>query len=531
MRAHPRREHEATAPSVTVTGTGAGTGRPVRETPATDRRALRPVFASLMVAMLLATLDHTTVATALPTIVGELGDLGQLAWVIAAYMLAATIAAPIIGRASDLLGRKRVYLATIGLFVLGALLSGSALSIEALIAFRAVQGLGAGGTIALTQTVIADVVSPRERGRYQALVGAVFAFASVIGPLLGGLFVDHATWRLVFWMNVPLGIIALVVINRRLHLPLAQGGRRIDWFGALLLTAGVTSLLLAMSWGGSVLPWTSPALAGLLAGGLLALLLFIWVERRVVEPIVPLRLFRNRVLAIGCALSAVTGVSMFGVIMFSPLLLQAGLGATPTASGLLMLPLMVGFVSTNVVAGRLITRWGRYKAFPVAGSCTIVAGLVWLSTLDAAASLAEAALALGVIGLGLGMILHVVVIAVQNAVRPADLGSATALVQFFRTVGGTTGVTFYGAMLGLHVARSALEAPGGGSVEELLHSPAGLAQLSAPLRSAVQGVLTDGITLLFALSIPLALAGVVLAVLLPERALGDRPGAQGDAPD
>lgn len=517
---------DTTPAQVARDGAGHTAGAARTPSPVTDRRALRPVFASLMVAMLMAALDHTTVATALPTIVGELGDLSRLAWVVAAYMLAATVAAPVIGRASDQLGRKRVYLAAIGVFVLGALLSGAATSLGQLIAFRAVQGLGAGGTIALSQTVIADVVAPRERGRYQALLGTVFAFASVVGPLLGGLFVDHATWRLVFWMNVPLGLLALAVIHRRLNLPARPGGRRIDWVGASLLTVSVTALLLALSWGGSVLGWTSPALLGLVAGGLLALALFVWVERRVDAPIVPLRLFRNRVLAVGSALSAVTGLSMFGVIMFSPLFLQAGLGTTPTRSGMLMLPLMGAFVSANITSGRLITRWGVYKPFPVAGTIAICAGLVWLSTLGAGTPLAEASAALAVVGLGLGMVVQVVLIAVQNAVPVADLGSATSLVQFFRTIGGTVGITFYGALLSLHVARASLAGLGGASVDELLHSPARMAQLSAPVREAVQGTLADGITGLFMLTIPVAVVGIVLALLLPHVPLGDRAAGQ-----
>jgi EmrB/QacA subfamily drug resistance transporter len=491
-----------------------------------ERKALRPVFASLMLAMLIAALDHTTVATALPTIVGELGDLSHLAWVIAAYMLAATIAAPILGRASDQLGRKRVYMGAIAVFVLGGLLAGSATSLPQLIAFRAIQGLGGGGTIALTQTVIADVVSPRERGRYQALLGAVYGVASVAGPLLGGLFVDNVTWRLVFWMNVPLGILALVVIHRRLHLGPAQGSRRIDWVGAMLLTVSVTSLLLVITWGGSVLAWTSPALLALLAGGVLALLAFVWVQRRVTQPIVPLRLFRNRVFAIGCSLSTLAGLGMFGVIMFAPLYLQTVLGVSATASGLLMLPLMAGFVATNTASGRLITRFGRYKPFPVAGTIAMTAGVTWLSRLGVSTSQAEACLALGLVGLGLGMVMQVLVMAVQNAVRPADLGSATALVQFFRTIGGTVGVTFFGALLRAHLARSPIERISGGSVQDVLQSPARLADLPEPVLLAIREILADGITLLFTTSIPVVAAGIVLALLLPELPLGNRTGSE-----
>lgn len=478
--------------------------------------ALRPVFATLMLALLLAALDHTTVATALPRIVGDLGDLSQLAWVVTAYMLAATIAAPVIGRLSDQLGRKRVYQAAIGVFVLGALLSGSATSLGQLVAFRFLQGTGAGGVIALTQTIIADLVSPRERGRYQGLLGAVFGFASVAGPLLGGLFVDHATWRFVFWMNVPLGLLALAVIQTRLHLPQGSGRRRIDWFGTALLTGGVTALLLAVSWGGNVLAWDAPALFALVAGGACALAGFVLVQRRVSEPIVPLRLFGNRVFAVGSALSFVCGVGMFGTIVFTPLFLQTVLEASATASGLLLLPLLAGFICSSITAGRLITRWGRYKPFPIAGTVLATAGLWRMSTLGPSSSHVDAGVAMAVTGLGLGMVVQVVVIAVQNSVEREDLGSATSLAQFFRTIGGTIGITLYGALLNARLAGGALERLGSGTVDELLHSPARIAALPPATRTAVLASLSDGITFLFALSVPVLAVGILLALALPE---------------
>jgi EmrB/QacA subfamily drug resistance transporter len=359
--------------------------------PGSPQRSLRPVFAGLMLAMLLAALDHTIVATALPTIVGELGDLAALPWVVTAYMLAATVSVPVIGRLSDQLGRTRVFQAAIGLFVLGALASGTALSLPWLVAARVVQGAGAGGVIALTQTTIADLVSARDRGRYHGLLGAVFGVASIAGPLLGGLFVDHLSWRLAFWLNVPLGLLAMAVIGRLLRLSPTGGRRRVDWVGATLLTAGVAGLLLVIASAGRDGGLT-PGLAGLAAAIVALLALFLLSQRRADEPIVPLGLFRNRVFALGSALGFVVGVGMFGTLIYTPLYLQAVLGASATASGFLLLPLLGGLIAATVVSGRLVTRWGRYKPFPVAGTFLLALGVWLLSGLGADTTRLEAAL-------------------------------------------------------------------------------------------------------------------------------------------
>jgi EmrB/QacA subfamily drug resistance transporter len=505
-----------------VTGEARTTGRGTAGQRA-ERRALRPVFLGLMLALMLAALDSTIVATALPTIVGELGDLAQLAFVVTAYLLAATIAGPLFGGLSDQLGRKRVFQAAIALFLLGALLSGAATGITQLLAFRFVQGAGAGGLLALTQTVIADLVSPRERGRYAGYIGTVFGVASILGPVLGGLFVDQGLWRLVFWINVPLALFALVVLHRLLHLPRATPAhRRVDWAGSGLLVAGVGAVLLALALGGRVLPWFAPAWLALMGLGIAALAGLVVVERRAEHPLLPPALFRNRVFVVGSSLGLVTGMAMFTVIVFTPLYLQTVTGVSATSSGLLLISLLVGMVTGTVSSGRAIVRWGRYKVFPVVGSSFMVAGLLGLASLHPDDGLARVGVSLVAVGLGLGLIVQVVVLAVQNAVERRHLGSATSLAQFFRTLGSTTGVTVAGVILQARVSGElAVDVvngtlPAGTRVQQLLNSPAAIAALPGPVRSVVEGALADGITFLFALAVPMAAVAFVLALLLPE---------------
>jgi EmrB/QacA subfamily drug resistance transporter len=488
---------------------------------AADRRALLPVIGGLMLALMLAALDNTIVSTALPTIVGELGDLGQLAFVVSSYMLAATISVPIFGRLSDLLGRKRVFMAAIVIFVSGAALSGASVSLSQLIGFRLIQGVGAGGLMAMTMTILAELVSPRERGRYAGYIGAVFGTSSIIGPVLGGLFVDHASWRLVFWVSVPLGLLALAVLQRLLRLPAPVGPPpRVDWGGAALLVVSVGAGLLALSWGGSLLPWGSPAwlaTAGLAVVGLAAL----WVvERRVSAPIVPLALFRNRVFAVAAPLGFLTGVAMFATIVFMPMYLQAVVGMSATGSGLLLVSLLAGLVATTTLSGRAIVRWGRYRPFPIAGAALMLLGLVGLATLGDEPGLHRIGGSLLVVGLGLGMIIQIIVLAVQNAVPARDLGSATALTQFFRMLGATVGLAAAGVLLQARLAATiGADLPAGTDLAELLSSPTAIAALPGPLRTLVEGGLADGILFIYAAVVPVVLVAFVLAWLLPHQEL------------
>jgi EmrB/QacA subfamily drug resistance transporter len=411
-----------------------------------DRRRLLLTFSGLLLAMLLASLDQTIVSTALPTIVGELGGLDQLSWVVTAYMLAATVTIPVWGRVSDLYGRKRLFQAAIVVFLAGSALSGAAQSLGELVAFRALQGLGAGGLMTLAMAIVADIVSPRERGRYQGYIQMVFVLASVAGPLLGGLFSDHLSWRWVFYVNLPIGAVALAVISTTLeHSP---PGRRpaIDYAGAALLAGTLTAILLATTWGGSQYAWTSPEVLGVAAAAVVLLAGFVARERRAPEPILPLRLLRDPVFDVVSVVLFLTTCAFFAAIVFTPLYLQLVTGASATSSGLLLLPLLLAAAASTAVSGRLISRTGRYKRFPIAGLALMAAGLLLLSRMDASTPRATASLFLVVFGLGFGMVSQVLTVAVQNAVERSDIGIATASANLFRALGGSVGVAIFGAI-------------------------------------------------------------------------------------
>src|SRR5580765_648256 len=333
-------------------------------------RALTTVFAALMLGMFLAALDQTIVSTALPTIVGDLGGLNHLSWVVTSYLLASTVSTPIYGKLGDMYGRKPVFLAAIIIFLVGSMLAGLSQSMDQLIAFRFLQGAGAGGLMVSAQAIIADIVPPRQRGRYMGLIGSVFAVASVAGPLLGGFLVETFSWRWVFFVNVPIGALAVVVVATRLHLPTPTIRHRIDFLGAGLLAGGVSALILGTTWGGSEYPWGSTTIIGLAAGGVALLVLFVWRETQAEEPILPLSLFRSSVFSIANSMGFTIGMTLFGAIIFIPLYLQLVYGASPTSSGLRLLPLMAGLLVAAILSGRWISRVGRYRMFPIAGTAT-----------------------------------------------------------------------------------------------------------------------------------------------------------------
>ena len=406
----------------------------------------RATFAGLLLAMLLASLDQTIVATALPTIVRDLGGLDQLSWVVTAYLLGATVTMPLWGRASDLYGRKPLFLAAIGVFLAGSALSGAAQDLTQLIAFRALQGLGAGGLMTLAMAIVAEIVSPRERGRYQGYIQMVFVIASVAGPLLGGLFADHLSWRWVFYVNLPIGAATIALIVSALHLPVERKPVRIDSLGAALLAGGLMCLLLVTTWGGREYAWDSAEIAGLAAGAVALLVLFVAQERRAAEPILPLRLFRQPVFVIVSAALFLTTLAFFAVIVYMPVYLQVATGATATESGLLLLPLLLAATASTAIAGRVISRTGRYKAFPVTGLALMAVGLALLSGIGANTAYGGVALLLVFFGVGFGMVSQVLTIAIQNAVERSELGIATASANLFRSLGGAVGVALFGAL-------------------------------------------------------------------------------------
>src|SRR5215212_2379378 len=457
------------------------------ENPTLTGRQLWLSFGGLLLAMLLASLDQTIVSTALPTVVRDLGGLDQIAWVVTAYMLGATVSMPLWGRISDLYGRKRLFQGAIVVFLLGSALSGAAASLGELVTFRALQGLGAGGLMTLAMAIVADIIAPRERGRYQGYIQMVFVVASVAGPLLGGFFADEASWRWVFYVNLPIGAIALAVITTQLDLPARHERHRIDYLGAALLAGALTAILLVTTWGGDRYAWTSPAILGLGAGALALLAGFVLQERRAAEPILPLRLFRDRVFVVVSATLFTATLALFAAIVFLPVFLQTVTGASAEGSGLLLLPLLVATTATTAVVGRVISRTGRYKVFPAVGLGVMGVGLLLLSTMDASTSRAVTALFMVVFGVGFGMVSQVLVLAIQNAVDRRDIGIATASANLFRGLGGAIGAAALGAVFAGHVS-------GGAGVEARV----------------------DGVDAVFLVAAPVALIGMVIVLFLRE---------------
>jgi EmrB/QacA subfamily drug resistance transporter len=476
-------------------------------------------FAGLLLAMLLAAVDQTIVATALPTIVGDLGSLNELSWVVTAYLLAATVSMPIWGRLSDLSGRKPLFQAAIVIFLTGSALSGLAQTLGELIAFRALQGLGAGGLMTLAMAIVADIIPPRERGRYQGYIQLVFVLASVAGPLLGGFFVDQLTWRWIFFVNLPIGALALLVISTTLHVPARRSRPRIDYPGTALLAGSLTSMLLVATWGGRQYAWTSATIAGLAIAAAVLLVGFLFQERRAHEPILPLRLFRDGVFDVVSISLFLTACAFFAAIVFMPLYLQIVTGASATTSGLLLLPLLLGAATTTAISGRLISRTGRYKVFPLAGLAVMAVGLLLLSDLDATSSRTRACVFVGIFGLGFGLVSQVLTLAIQNSVEPRDIGIATASANLFRALGGSLGVAVFGAIFASRLSTSlARTIPGRAHVDpnRLQASPAAIRSLPVDLQLAVQHAVASSLHVVFLVAAPFAALGLIAVLFLRE---------------
>ncbi len=505
-----------------------------------DHRRVLVVVVGLLLGMLLAALDQTVVATALPTIVGDLGGASHIAWIVTAYLLASTVSTPLWGKLGDLYGRKWFFQAAIVIFLVGSAMSGLSQTLGMLIVFRAIQGLGAGGLIVGAQAIIGDVVSPRERGKYQGLFGAVFAVTTVIGPLLGGFLTQHASWRWVFYLNLPLGAVALVVTAAVLPSDQVRIKRVVDWTGSVLLTLSVTALILVASLGGITFAWGSAPIVTLAVVGVVLLGVWALVERRATEPILPLKLFANRVFSAASAIGFVVGFALFGAVTFLPVFLQVAKGTDPTMSGLQLLPLMLGMLVTSVVSGFLISRWGRYKVFPVVGSALMTLGLFLLSTVTATTPDLLMYLDMVVMGLGLGGVMQVLVIAVQNAVDHRDLGVATAGATFFRSIGGSFGTAVFGAIFAnVLVSRLASDLHGIRIPKNLGSSvnPGLLAHLPPAIHHGVTSAYSSTIDTVFLVSVPISAAAFLLTFLLPEIHLrthagaGPEAGGAGGAPD
>src|SRR5215213_2066878 len=495
--------------------------------PVLSHRQILTVLTGLMLGMLVAALSQTIVATALPTIVGELGGQEQLSWVVSATLLASTASTPIWGKLSDLYGRKIMFQSAIGIFLAGSLASGFSQNMAQLIGFRAVQGLGVGGLMALSQAIMGDVVSPRERGRYQGYIGSVFGLATVAGPLLGGFLVEHLSWRWTFWAGIPVGLAALAVTERVLKLPFPRGRHAIDWLGAFFIVASVSALLLVLSLGGKEFDWNSAWTYGLLAFSVVMLACSVWQERRAEEPIMSPHLFSNHTFVITSLAGFVVGVAMFGAIIFLPQYLQIVKGESPTASGLLTLPLMVGLLGTSIASGLVITRTGRYKIFPIVGLLLAAVGLTLMGQLDVDTSLVVAGAYMFVTGAGIGLVMQVLVLATQNAVPQEDLGVATSGATFFRSLGGAMGVAVFGALL-THRLRDTIPSRlaeagvparslGGGAPQ--LGSPAQIGALPEPVHTAVITGFADALQTTFLAAAPFAILGLLVILFLKEQPL------------
>jgi EmrB/QacA subfamily drug resistance transporter len=473
--------------------------------------------------LLLAALDQTIVSTALPTIVGDLGGASHLSWVVTAYLLASTASTPLWGKLGDMYGRKIFFQAAIVIFLVGSVLSGISSSMTELIAFRALQGIGGGGLLIGAQTIIGDVVAPRDRGRYQGLFGAVFGISSVIGPLIGGLLVDNLSWHWIFYINVPIGIVALGVTAAVLPSRLSRVHHVIDYLGALLVGLAATSLVLLTSLGGTTYPWGSAEIVTFGVAGVALTVAFVLVERRAAEPVVPLYLFANRVFAVASAVGFVVGFAMFGAITFLPLFLQIVKGVNPTVSGVRLLPLVGGLILTSAGSGQLISRYGRYKPFPIVGTALMMVGLFLLSRLGPSTSTALTSVYMFVFGVGLGGVMQVLVIAVQNAVEYKDLGAATSGATFFRSMGGSFGTAAFGAifanLLTGNIAHylKGVKLPGGQSGSSV--SPAGLAKLPPQAHGGYVQAYAHSLQTVFLVAVPIAGVAFLLTWLLPELTL------------
>jgi len=486
------------------------------------QRGLGLIIIALMLGMLLGALDQTIVSTALPTIVSDLGGLEQLSWVVTGYMLASTVSTPLWGKLGDQFGRKWLFVGAIVIFLAGSALCGLSQNMGQLIGFRTLQGLGGGGLMVLAQAIIGDVVSPRDRGKYQGYFGAVFAVSSVIGPLLGGFFVDRLSWHWVFYINLPVGVIALAVIVSVLPSAATRTKHKIDYAGIVLLGSATSCLVLMTTWGGTTYPWSDPVIIGLIVGAVLLLVGWGLVERVAAEPVLPLNLFRMRVFNVSAALGFVIGFGMFGALTYLPLYMQVVYGVSATMSGIHLLPMMIGLLTMSIISGRIISKTGKYRVFPIVGTAVAAIGMFLLSRLTAESSTTTVSLYLLVLGLGLGMCMQVLVIIVQNAVPYKDLGVATSGATFFRLIGGSFGVAVFGSVFtaalneDLRRTLRQVKLPPGFDPAKIQADPAVIKTLPPALAKDFLDVYAHAIATVFMVATPIMVVAFALSWLIPQ---------------
>lgn len=481
------------------------------------------VITALMLAMLLAALDQTIVSTALPKIASDLHGLSKYSWVATAYLVTSAVSTPLYGKISDMFGRKKIFQSAIIIFLVGSMLCGLSQNMNELIFFRALQGIGAGGLMTLALTIVGDVVPPRQRGKYQGYFGAVFAISSIIGPLLGGVLTDDLSWRWVFYVNLPLGIVALAAISSRLHLPVRRAEHKIDYSGAILLAISVVTLLLGTVWGGATYPWGSSKIIGLFTAAIVSGLLFVWREHYAKEPIISLRLFKNQIFSVATLLSLVIGMVMFGAIIFLPEYQQIIRGDSATKSGLMLLPLIGGLMIASLGAGRLISKFGRYRIFPIVGTLLVTISFWLFSHITATTNRGLLGVWMVILGIGIGCVMPVLTLAVQNAVERKDLGTATSSVTFFRSIGSALGAAIFGAILTnrltAHLDKALPGGNGAAIAKGLQSSAANLRKLPPQTVHTIFTAFASSFHDVFLIAVPFAIASFLIALMLQESPL------------
>ncbi|MFF3768039.1 DHA2 family efflux MFS transporter permease subunit [Streptomyces sp. NPDC001922] len=496
--------------------------------PRLSRRRTNAVFATVVLGLMLAALDQLIISTALPTIVAELGGAGHMAWVITAYLLTETVATVLVGKFGDMFGRKVVFQVSAGIFVVGSLLAGSAQSMAMLIGGRAIQGVGGGGLMVTAMALIADVIPLRQRGKYQGALGAVFGITTVVGPTLGGVFTDQATWRWCFYINIPIAAVMVVMAARTIPVIRAAARPVIDYAGIVLAALGTSALVLGLEWGGSTYPWTSATVLGLLFGSVLLLTGFVFVELRAREPMLPMELFRNPVFTVCSILSFIVGFAMLGALTYLPTYLQFVDGITATASGVRTLPMVIGLLTTALLAGEVVSRTGRYKIFPILGSALTALGLFLMSTMGSSTGVWLELLYMFVLGLGIGLTMQVLTIAVQNTVPYHDLGAATSGVTYFRTLGSAFGTAVFGSLYSSRLEPNLAEAHAAspGVPDGLVRSPKGLHLLPDARAAPFIDAYADTVNDVFLWVVPVSLVGFAVALFLKEVPLRDSARAE-----